>query len=101
MSITTLSRFISTQPQETLRRLAKKREEKDEEMEVIRSLTSDLSGWNRLSGTAAGGGEGRRNSLLSPGLSSFEPGHKVFDGLVLEVGAHVAGEGPVSVTRFC
>lgn len=70
-------------------------------MEVIRSLTSDLSGGIRVSGTAAGGGEWRRNSLLSSGLSSFEPGHKVFDCLVFEVGAHVTGEGPISMALFC
>lgn len=74
-------------------------------MEVIRSVTSDLSGGIRVSGTAAGGGGGggelRRNSLLSSGLSSFQTGQKVFACLVLEVRAHVTGEGPVSVTLFC
>lgn len=39
----------------------------------------------------------RRSSLLSSDLSRLELGNKVFDCLVLEVGAHVAGEGPVSV----
>lgn len=72
-------------------------------MELIRSLTPDLSGHGgiRVSGTAPEGGERRRNSLLSSNLSSFEPGHKVFDCLVLEVGAHIAGEGPISVTLLC
>lgn len=72
-------------------------------MELIRSLTPDLSGHGgiRVSGTAPEGGERRRNSLLSSNLSSFEPGHKVFDCLVLEVGAHITGEGPISVTLFC
>lgn len=43
---------------------------------------------------------GRRGSLLSSDLSRLEPGDKVLDGLVLEVGAHVAGEGPVGVALF-
>lgn len=74
-----------------------------EEMELIRSLTANLSGHGgiRVSGTAAEGGERRRNSLLSSDLSSFEPCHKLFDCLVLEVGAHITGEGPISVTLFC
>ncbi len=52
-------------------------------------------------GGGRGGGEGRRGSLLSSDLSGLELGNKVFDGLFLEVGAHVAGEGPVGVALFC
>lgn len=48
-----------------------------------------------------GGGEGRRGSLLSSDLSGLELGNKVFDCLFLEVGAHIAGEGPVRVALFC
>lgn len=47
------------------------------------------------------GGEGRRNSLLSSDLSRLEPGDKVSDCLVLEVGVQVAGEGPICVALFC
>lgn len=81
---------------------------------MISSLTQDLSvslvmvesdtGRQavRASGTAGGGGgEGRRDSLLSSDLSGLKPVHKVFDCLVLEVGAHIAGEGPICVALFC
>lgn len=47
-----------------------------------------------------GGGEGGRNSLLSSDLSRLEPVNKVFDCLVLEIRAHVAGEGPICVALF-
>lgn len=60
---------------------------------------------DRASGAAGGGwggrgGEQRRDSLLSSDLSKFEPVDKVFDCLVLQVGAHIAGEGPIGVTLF-
>lgn len=38
--------------------------------------------------------------LLSSDFSRLELGHKVFDSLVLEVGAHIAGEGSVCMTFF-
>lgn len=82
---------------------AKKGGKSWQEMQLIRSLTQHLSGHGgiRVSGTAAGGGEWGRDSLLSSDLSGFEPGDKIFDCLVLEVGAHIARESPISVTLFC
>lgn len=49
-----------------------------------------------------GGEEGERRSggLLSSDLSEFEPVHKLLDCLVLQVGAHIAGEGALSVALF-
>lgn len=45
--------------------------------------------------------EERRDSLLSSDLSRLEPVNKVFDCLVLEVRAHITGEGPICVALFC
>lgn len=45
--------------------------------------------------------EGGGNSLLSLELSRLELGNKVFDCLLCEVRAHVAGEGPVGVALVC
>lgn len=48
-----------------------------------------------IGGGRGGGGEGGTVSLLSSDFSGLELGDKLLDGLVLEVRAHVAGEGPV------
>lgn len=106
--------YFSTHHKEHQENKVKKGKKRWHRKQLISSLTQDLSvslvmvesdtGRQavRASGTAGGGGgEGRRDSLLSSDLSRLEPVHKVFDCLVLEVGAHVAGEGPICVALFC
>lgn len=68
------------------------------------SLFFSSSQWNqrqegrfRWVSSAERRGGGGRDSLLSSGLSRLELGDKVFDCLFLEVRAHIAGEGPISV----
>lgn len=43
----------------------------------------------------------RRTTLLSWDLPGLELGNKVFDCLLLEVGAHVAGEGTIRMALAC
>lgn len=107
--------FISAQPQETSRNKAKEGEKVDWHKKrfissfplnqhlsvfLVRVESDTIRQAIRVFGTE-GGGEGRRGSLLSSDLSRLEPGNKVFDCLVLEVGAHVTGEGPICVPLFC